>query len=131
MPKLEVVLLTGRTIYQGVGKECGKFSEEYWHSVSICEIYEKDLNSLHLKENDSVRVITDFGSVVLTAIKSLRTPHRGVVFIPYGPFANTLIDTKTHSTGMPSFKGIPAQIEPAPGEKPMQIRKLLKTQYGK
>jgi formylmethanofuran dehydrogenase subunit D len=35
MPKLEVSLLTGRTIDQGRGKERGKLSEEYWESVTI------------------------------------------------------------------------------------------------
>ena len=131
MPKLKATLLTGRTIYQGVGKECGKLSDEYWHSVSICEIDPEDLEFLGLKENDSVRVNTDFGSIVLTAIQSLRGPHTGLVFIPYGPFANTLIGTETHGTGMPSFKGILAEVEPAKGEKPMKVRELLKKYYGK
>ncbi|MFH0897454.1 MAG: molybdopterin dinucleotide binding domain-containing protein [Candidatus Bathyarchaeota archaeon] len=130
MPKLRAILLTGRTIYQGVGKECGKLSDEYFHSVSICEIDPEDLNFLSLKEKDSVRVTTDFGSIVLTAIESLRAAHVGAVFIPYGPFANTLIGTETNGTGMPSFKGIPADVEPAQGEKPLKIRELLKKYYG-
>lgn len=131
MSKLNVTLLTGRTIYQGVGKECGKLSDEYWRSVSICEIDPEDMQRLNLKENDSVRVVTDFGSIVLTAVESLRAPHAGMVFIPYGLFANALIGTKTHGTGMPSFKGIPAVVEPAKGEKPLKIRELLKESYGK
>ena len=131
MPSLKVTLLTGRTIYQGVGKECGKLSDEYWHSVSICEIDSEDLELLGLKENDCVRVTTEFGSIVLTVIESFRAPHTGMIFIPYGLFANTLIGTKTHGTGMPSFKGIPAEVEPAKGEKPVKIRELLLEYYGK
>ena len=130
MPNFKATLLTGRTIYQGVGKECGKLSDEYWHSVSICEIDPKDLQILGLKENDSVRLTTEFGSIVLTAIESLRAPHTGIVFVPYGPFANTLIGTKTHGTGMPSFKGIPVDLEPAGKEKPMKIRELFKNIIG-
>jgi len=38
MPKMQVSLLTGRTIDQGRGKEYGKLSDEYMSSVSICEI---------------------------------------------------------------------------------------------
>ena len=129
--KLKVTLLTGRTIYQGVGKECGKLSEEYWQSISICEIDPEDLKLLGMKEYDSVRVVTDYGSTVLTAIESLRAPHAGVIFIPYGAYANNLINTKTHGTGMPSFKGIVAEIEPAKGEKPMSLRELLTEYYGK
>lgn len=131
MTRLMTILLTGRTIYQGVGKECGKLSDEYWRSISICEINPEDLKFLGLKENDSVRVTTSFGSIVLTAIEPLRASNAGTVFIPYGVFANVLIGTKTHGTGMPSFKGIPAELEPAKGEKPMKVRELLKEYYGK
>ena len=131
MPKLKATLLTGRTIYQGVGKECGKLSDEYWHSVSICEIDPEDIRFLGIKENEAVRVTTSFGSVILTAIKSLRGPHTGIIFIPYGLFSNILIDVKTHGTGMPTFKGLQADVEPAKGEKPLKILELLKKFYGK
>lgn len=131
MPRLKASLLTGRTIYQGVGKEHGKLSDEYWHSVAVCEMDPSDLQLLGIKENNSVRVITESGSVVLRAVESLRAPHAGVIFIPYGLFANVLTGTRTHGTGMPSFKGIPAEVEPARGEKAMKIRDLLRECYGK
>ena len=131
MSRLKVSLLTGRTIYQGVGKESGKLSDDYWRSVSICEMDPSDLQLLGIKANSSVRVITEFGSIVLRAVESSKAPHAGVIFIPYGLFANVLIGTRTHGTGMPSFKGIPAEVEPAKGEKPMKIRDLLRECYGK
>ncbi|MFH0749249.1 MAG: molybdopterin dinucleotide binding domain-containing protein [Candidatus Bathyarchaeota archaeon] len=132
MPKrIKTTLLTGRTIYQGVGKECGKLSKAYWHSVSICEIDPEDLVCLGLKENDSVQITTAFGSVVLTAMKSLCAPHAGSIFIPYGLFANVLIGSKTNGTGMPSFKGVPAEMEPAKGTKPLTVPEFLKKHYGK
>jgi len=131
VPRLKASLLTGRTIYQGVGKEHGKLSDEYWHSVAVCEMDPSDLQLLGIKENNSVRVITESGSVVLRAVESLRAPHAGVIFIPYGLFANVLTGTRTHGTGMPSFKGIPAEVEPARGEKAMKIRDLLRECYGK
>lgn len=131
MYKLRVTLLTGRSIYQGVGKEWGKLSDEYWRSVTICEIDPKDLQLLSIKENDSVKVTTEFGSVVLRAVEASNASHAGMVFIPYGPFANILIGSRTHGTGMPSFKGIAAEVEPAKGVKTMSIRDLLKEYYGK
>lgn len=125
MPKLKVSLLTGRTIDQGKGKEMGKLSKEYLESVVICQMDPNDMKFLGIKENTNVKVITDFGSVVLKAVKSARGPHPKVVFIPYGPWASLIMNPKTHGTGMPSLKGIPAEIEPAPNEKVLSLRNLL------
>jgi len=131
MPKLQVSLLTGRTIDQGKGKECGKLSDEYLSSVSICEIDPEDMKLLRVKENDVVKVTTDFGSVAVKAVKSLRGPHPKVVFIPYGPWASILANPKTHGTGMPSLKGEKAEIEYAPNEKVLGLQELLKLHFRK
>lgn len=131
MSELEVSLLTGRTIDQGRGKEQGKLSEEYWKSVTICEMDPDDMRRIGAKENENVRITTDFGSAVLKVVKSLRAPHRKVVFVPYGLPANLLVDSKTQGTGMPSFKGITAKIEPAPREKVPSLQELLKTHFRK
>lgn len=125
MPKLKVSLITGRTIDQGKGKEMGKLSKEYLKSVVICQIDPNDMKFLGVKENTNVKVTTDFGSVVLKAVKSARAPHPKVVFIPYGPWASLIMNPKTHGTGMPSLKGIPAEIEPAPNEKVLSLQNLL------
>jgi formylmethanofuran dehydrogenase subunit D len=125
MPKLKVSLLTGRTINQGRGKEYGKLSKEYLESVVICQMDPNDMKFLGVKENTNVKVITDFGSVVLKAVKSARAPHPKVVFVPYGPWASLIMNPKTHGTGMPSLKGIPAEIEPAPDEKVLGLQDLL------
>jgi len=131
MPKVEVTLLTGRTITQGVGKELGKLSEEYLASVAICELDPEDLKLLNARANENVRVTTEFGSIVLKAKESQRAPHPGVAYIPYGLWANTIIGPRTHGTGMPSFKGVPAEIEPAQMEETLGVRELLRNIYGK
>ena len=125
MSKLKVSVVTGRTINQGTGKESGKLSKEYLESVVICQIDPNDMKSLGVRENTNVKVITDFGSVVLKAVKSARAPHPKVVFIPYGPWASLIMNPRTHGTGMPSLKGIPAEIEPAPNEKVLSLQDLL------
>ena len=129
MPKLKVSLLTGRTIDQGKGKEYGKLSEEYWKSVAICEMDPDDMKELGIRENDSIKITTDFGSAVVRVAKSKRTPHPRVVFIPYGPWASLIVNPRTHGTGMPSLKGIPAEIEPAPKERVLSLPELLKEHY--
>ena len=129
-PKLPVTLLTGRTIEQGVGKERGKTSKEYRESVSVCYVDPEDLKKLGIKEKTNILVSTNYGSVVVKAIKSLRGPHPGVVFIPYGPWANVVVNPETHGIGMPSLKGIPAEVEPAPDRPILNLEELLKNQFG-
>jgi formylmethanofuran dehydrogenase subunit D len=123
-------LLTGRSITQGVGKEEGKFSERYIQEVSTCQIDPEDLNILNLKPGECVRLTTKYGSVVLRVAASTLV-HRGCVFVPYGPYSNILIGTKTGGTGMPNFKGIPVEVEPAPGEAVPDIKELLVKTYGR
>jgi len=129
-PKLKVTLLTGRTIEQGVAKERGKFSEEYMESVSVCYVDPEDLKKLGVKEKTNVLVSTDQGSVVVKALKSLRGPHPRVVFVPYGPWANVVVDPETHGIGMPSLKGISAEVEPAPDKPVLSLEELLREQFG-
>jgi len=129
---LTVVLLTGRTLRQGQGKEYGKLSERYWKSVAKCEIDPDDLKKLGTTDGKAVKVTTSYGSVVLRAVKSLRGPHPGKVFVPYGPWASVVADSKTHGTGMPSFKGIQAVVEPASDvEEVLTLKELLLSHYGK
>lgn len=129
--KLQVTLVTGRTIDQGVGKEQGKASKEYMSSVSVCHVDPEDMKRTGLKEKTNILVSTAFGSVVVKALKSPRAPHAGLIFIPYGPWANVVVDPDTHSVGMPSLKGIPAEIEPAQDKPLLSLSELLKEQFGK
>jgi formylmethanofuran dehydrogenase subunit D len=129
--ELQVTLITGRTIDQGVGKERGKASEEYRDSVSICHIDPGDLKRLGIKEKNNVVVSTSYGSVVVKAVKSPRAPHPGVIFMPYGLWANAIIGPETHSIGMPSLKGIPAEVKPSQDKPMLSLVDLLKEQFGK
>lgn len=129
--KLQVTLVTGRTIDQGVGKEQGKASKEYMSSVSVCHVDPEDMKKMGSKEKTNILVSTAFGSVVVKALKSPRAPHAGLIFIPYGPWANVVVNPDTHSVGMPSLKGIPAEIEPAQDKPLLSLSELLKEQFGK
>ena len=131
MRKLNVYLLTGRTIEQGKTKELGKTSNFYKDAVAVCYIDPSDMKALKVKENSSVKVHTNFGSVVLRAVKSNRAPHPGVIYVPYGLWANQIVDPETHGIGMPSFKGIPAVLEPAPDEKVKDVQELLRSRFEK
>jgi formylmethanofuran dehydrogenase subunit D len=128
---LKVTLLTGRTLRQGQGKEQGKLSEQYWKSVTVCEMDPDDMKLLGISENENIKIATENGSVVLRAVKSIRAPHRGAVFVPYGPWASLIMNSKTHGTGMPSFKGVTAEVDRAPTEPVLSLPELLKQHFKK
>lgn len=131
MTRIRVTLLTGRTIDQGTAKEHGKLSDEYREEVAVCEIDADDLRELNVRENSNVEVSTEHGSVVVKAKESKRGPHRKIAYMPYGLWANVIVSSQTHGTGMPSFKGITATIEPALTEDVATLPQLLKQTFGK
>ena len=129
--KLPVTLLTGRTIEQGVGKERGKASHEYFEACSMVYMDGEDMKKLGLRDGDKVQITTPNGSVVLRAIKYPRAPTPGLVYIPYGPWANAIVSDATTGIGMPSFKGTPAEVEPAPDKPVLNMEELLKSEFGR
>ena len=132
MTIMKVTLISGRTINQGTSKEYGKTSQQYYESVALCEIDPDDLKELGISEGTNVKISTAFGTVTVRADASKRAPHRKIVYMPYGPWANLIVNPETHGTGMPSFKGILAEIEPAPiGEPVFTLEELLKQTFGK
>ena len=129
--KLRVTLLTGRTIEQGVGKEQGKSSPEYFEACSMVYMDAEDMKKLGVKNKANVLVTTPNGSVVLRAVKYTRGPTPGLIYIPYGPWANAVVSDATTSIGMPSFKGTPAEVEPAIDKPVLSIGELLKSEFGR
>ncbi len=122
---MKVILLTGRSLLQGVGKEHGKTSDRYRESTSICELHPKDLEKLGIMAGTHVRVTTQFGSIVLRGTSSTSIQHQGIIFIPYGPYASMLMGASTDSTGMPTFKDVQAEVESASGDKILSVTEIL------
>lgn len=111
MSKIEVTLISGRTSQQGAGLEVGKTSDEYFRSTSYVELNASDAEKLGVSEGQPVGVTTPHGSIVVSA----HTSHgldQGMAFFPYGPWANQVFGTDTGGTGMPSYKGVRATVEP-------------------
>jgi len=129
--KLRVTLLSGRTIEQGVGKEQGKSSNLYFEACSMVYMDSGDMKKLDLRNGDKVLVTTDQGSVVLKAVKYPRGATPGLIYIPYGPWANAVCSDVTTSIGMPSFKGTPAEVEPAQDRSILTMAELLKSEFGR
>jgi len=130
-PKIRVTLLTGRTIEQGVGKEAGKGTKEYIDATSMCYMDSSDMKKLGVKNNTNILITTSSGFVVLKAVKYPRGAMPGLIYIPYGPWANAICSSETNGIGMPSFKGNPAYVEPAPNDSVLTMGELLKSQFGR
>ncbi|UCD72787.1 MAG: molybdopterin dinucleotide-binding protein [Candidatus Bathyarchaeota archaeon] len=107
------ILVTGRSTAQGKMKEKGKQTKEYIESVTICEFDPQDLENLGVKPGENIKISTAHGSVILKASESKQAPHEGIIFIPYGAWANLLTGSETDGSGMPSYKGIPSEVKPA------------------
>jgi formylmethanofuran dehydrogenase subunit D len=116
VPKIKVNLISGRTIQQGVSMEGGKEKPAYRDACGIIEMDPTDIKKMGAWSNTNVRVTSPYGSVVVKAINATQGPHPGVAFIPMGPWANQVVDPNTYSTGMPTFKGTPIEVEPAQTE---------------
>ena len=129
--KLNAILITGRTIDQGVGKEMGKGSKEYFDSTAVCFIDKSDMLKLGLRSGTNVQVTSKYGSVIVKAVKFPSGITPGMVFIPCGLWANAICGDETFGMGMPMFKGFPVEIEAAPNEVVLTLDELLKKEYGR
>jgi len=113
---IQLNLISGRSIQQGVAIEGGKEKPAYRTAAGIIELDPSDLKKLGAWKNTNVRVTSEFGNVIVKAIETTQGPHPGLGFIPMGPWANAVIDPNTYSTGMPTFKGVPVKIDVAINE---------------
>ena len=129
--KLRATLITGRTIDQGVGKEMGKGSIEYFESSSICFMDKADMIKLGVKSGTNVLVTSEYGSVIVKALKYPWGNMPGLVFIPCGLWANAICGDETFGMGMPMFKGFSVDVELAPKESVLTLDELLLKEYGR
>ena len=125
---MTVTLISGRTANQGIGLEEGKLSKKYSESVNHIQINPEDAEKMSLQPQDLVKVTTDYGSITVKWI-SEKSLDSGMVFFPYGPWANQVYSSSTSSTGMPIMKGIPASLEIST-EKILSIKEIVEMLKG-
>lgn len=124
---LDVILMSGRTIDQGRSLDGGKLTEDAIIATGSVFMDQDDMKDLEVLTGTLVKVKTEYGEVIVRARISPEQPHRGIIFIPMGIYANAVIDPETNSIGMPSFKNIKATIEPAMDEKMLTPTELVKS----
>ncbi len=106
--EVHAILITGRTLRQGIGVAEGKDSDVYREETSQVELSAGTIARLGLKHGDRVEIST--GSGVETFLCRPGDLPDDVVFVPYGLPANRLTLNTTEGSGMPGFKGIPCRI---------------------
>jgi formylmethanofuran dehydrogenase subunit D len=119
---LKVIMISGRTLAQGAGCEA-KMTSAFASEVSTCSLSDEDWKGLGLSPDSRVRLTTQDGTVVARAKSDDGLP-KGLVFMPMGPYANTLVGGDTGGCGMPHFKGVVVEIEPT-DEQVQGIRELF------
>ena len=126
---VDVTILTGRTLQQGIGLEVGKVSEEYSKSVNYAEISRSDSIVIGLTDGSPVEVTTAKGKVVLHG-RIVETLSSGFIFVPYGPWINQVLGPDTHCTGTPQLKGVTGKLELAEGKCVPTLLDLVKVMRG-
>jgi len=107
---VKCILNTGRTVPQGASVE-HKGTDVYRTIASACFVNPVDLMILGIDDGDRVRVTTPAGHIVLSA-RPAEGMTRGEIFVAIGPYANHIISSETHGTGMPDFKSQFVDVEP-------------------
>jgi formylmethanofuran dehydrogenase subunit D len=120
-----LTLLTGRTINQGIALEGGKTTKENVRAAAICTFDKEDFKQLDCMVGTPVKVTTDHGEVVVYSTITEEGPHRGIIFIPMGPWANQVVNPDTQSTGTPTYRGMKAKVEVVKGGKVLDALQLI------
>jgi formylmethanofuran dehydrogenase subunit D len=107
---VKCILNTGRTVPQGTAVE-HKGSDAYRSVASTCFLNPVDMMMLGIENGGRVMITSPAGYVVLTA-RSTEGVNQGEIFVTIGPYANHIISSETHGTGMPDFKSQAVDVEP-------------------
>jgi formylmethanofuran dehydrogenase subunit D len=107
---VKCILNTGRTVPQGAAVE-HKGSDAYRAVASACFLNPVDMMVLGIENGARLRITAPVGYVVLSA-RSAEGVTRGEIFVTIGPYANHIISSETHGTGMPDFKSQSVEVEP-------------------
>jgi formylmethanofuran dehydrogenase subunit D len=124
-----MILITGTTVTQAQSKEGSKLSPRYMESVAICEISDVDMEKLGVKPGDHVKISSLHGSVVVKVVKA-KEQNEGVVFMPPSPWSNLVTGHPTGGTGIPTFKSLEVEVNPAPDEPILTLQEIFRKIYG-
>jgi formylmethanofuran dehydrogenase subunit D len=120
-----LILITCRTINQGVALEGGKNTKENVRAAGICAFDREDFKKLDCLVGTPVKISTDYGEVIVYSTISEEGPHPGIISIPMGPWANQVVNPDSQSCGTPTYKGMKAWVEAVPHDKVLDAVDLI------
>ncbi|MEN4018966.1 MAG: tungsten-dependent formylmethanofuran dehydrogenase subunit FwdD [Methanobacterium sp.] len=126
---MKVILNTGRTVWQGEAIESGKDLQMYIDTAAICHMNRDQMNTLGVKNGDTIKITSKYGEVVVYAVETAETLPEGMVYMPMGPWCNHVISPLLDSMAMPDFKDTEVEVMPT-DEKVLDMPSLMK-KYGK
>ncbi len=122
-PEIKIKIITYRDIFQDKAMIENRFGEEYKNHSAVIKLDPADFKQLNVKKGDTVILKNSYGRIVVKAEESgSETPHKGVAYMPKGPWANMLVSDETGGTGVPKFKDISVTVTSAKGEKVTDIQ---------
>lgn len=122
-PEIKIKIITYRDIFQDKAMIENRFGEEYKNHSAVIKLDPADFKQLNVKKGDPVILKNSYGRIVVKAEESgSETPHKGVAYMPKGPWANMLVSDETGGTGVPKFKDISVTVTSAKGEKVTDIQ---------
>jgi len=131
MDQLDVIINTGSSIIQAFYEKKGStLKDEYRQATAVAFMDPEDMILLDLEVRDKIDVITQWGEVTLYVDKSHDVPHKGMIFIPKGPWANIVVSPETYCCNIPTFKGIKAKIRKSEKEV-LLVADLMRDTYKK
>ena len=125
--RMTFTMITHRSVEEGIAMEKGKNTKEYFAACSVIEMNELDMLRMGIEENSEVRIRSECGEVIVTAIRGYQELSPGVCHIRQGVWANQIVPARTQSTGVPQYSGFPVTIEPTHGERVRGAKELLFT----
>ncbi|MCD7782128.1 MAG: formylmethanofuran dehydrogenase [Methanosphaera sp.] len=131
MDQMNVIINSGTSIIQAFYEKKGStLKDEYRQATAVAFMDKEDMNKLGISNRDKIRVSTKWGSVVVYADISHDGPHKGMIFMPKGPWTNIVISPETYCSNIPTFKGIEATIEKT-DEEVQLVADLMRSTYKK
>lgn len=131
MDELDVVINTGSSIIQTFYEKKGStLKDEYRQSTAVAFMDSNDMDLLSLKPRDTIDVITKWGEVTLFVDISHDAPHRGMIFIPKGPWSNIIVSPETYCCNIPTYKGINGKIRKS-NKEVLLVADLMRKTYNK
>ncbi|AWX32671.1 molybdopterin dinucleotide binding domain-containing protein [Methanosphaera sp. BMS] len=131
MDELDIIINTGSSVIQAFYEKKGStLKDEYRQATAVAFMDQEDMELLSLNPRDKIDVITKWGEVTLFVDISHDAPHRGMIFIPKGPWSNIIVSPETYCCNIPTYKGIKGKIRKS-DRQVLLVADLMRKTYNK